>query len=244
MKKIWPLAVLGIVAYIVFALVTLPARLLVSRLAPLITADGVQGTVWDGQAQVVQQGTVWLGSVAWKLRALPLFMGRLRADVKVTRSDGFAQATIDAGFSGNVAFGNLTASLPLASMSAPGGWVGTINAKLPHLSVHNGWPNQVEGTIEITNLTGPANRPSNLGSYKVTFPPGGSGGGELVGALADLGGPLEIAGNIRLKDDRSYVLEGVVAARPDAPKNLSDSLQYLGAPDAKGRRPFSIAGTM
>jgi hypothetical protein len=82
-----------------------------------------------------------------------------------------------------------------------------------------------------------------MGSYKVTFPPGQTTE-ELAGTLADLGGPLAIAGALRLKPDRSYVIEGSIAARPEAPQAISDSLQYLGAPDAEGRRPFSIAGTM
>jgi len=246
MKKIWPLVVLGVVAYVVFALATLPAELLISRLAPAVTAAGVQGTVWNGQAQVLQAGPTQVGSVSWKLHVLPLFAARLKADVKVTRPDGFAQTTVTAGLSGPLEFTNLTASLPMAALSAslaPGGWTGTINARLSQLSLVNGWPEKAEGAIEIVDLTGPASRPTNLGGYKITLPPATSAG-ELVGALADQGGPLEIAGNIRLKPDRSYLLEGVVAARPQASKSIADSLQFLGAPDAQGRRPFSLSGTM
>ena len=87
-------------------------------------------------------------------------------------------------------------------------------------------------------------KPLNIGGYRITFPPATTGD-ELVGALGDTGsGPLEIAGNIRLKSDRSYVIEGAVAARPEAPKSVADTLQYLGPPDAQGRRPFSISGTV
>ena len=100
-----------------------------------------------------------------------------------------------------------------------------------------------EGTVEIDDLVGPASRPGKLGSYKATFPPG-TGGDEIVAGLADAGGPLEISGNIRLKADRSYVVDGVIAARPDAPKSMADSLQYLGPPDAQGRRQFSFSGTL
>src|SRR6187401_756635 len=102
MKKIWPLAVLGIVSYLVFAIATLPAQLLISRLAPAVMAAGVQGSVWKGQAQVVQTGATQLGSLSWNLHVLPLFTGRLVADVKITRTDGFAQGRVAANQSGTL----------------------------------------------------------------------------------------------------------------------------------------------
>ena len=103
MKRLWPLAALGIAAYLLFALFTLPASILVSRLAPLgIVAAGVDGTVWKGRAQVLQAGNTHLGSATWDLHPLSLFLARLQADVKLTRTDGFAQTTITAMPSGRV----------------------------------------------------------------------------------------------------------------------------------------------
>ena len=245
MKRIWPLATLGIVTYVVFALATLPANMLVSRLAPAVSAAGVEGTVWKGSAQILQVGTVPLGSVRWKLHGLSLFLLQLKADVELKRSDGFAQTTVTAT-ARRISFDRTTASLPLSALppsAAPGGWTGKLNLKLAHVTLEKGWPTRAEGTVEAIDLTASARHPLNMGSYKVTFA-GQQSANELIGALADQGGPLEIAGAVRLKPDRSYVLEGLVAARPDAPKSINDTLQFLGAPDAQGRRPFSIAGTM
>lgn len=245
MKRIWPLAALGILAYAAFALATLPANVLVSRLAPAISAAGVEGTVWRGSAQLLQVGSVALGSIRWNLHVLPLFLARVKADVELKRSDGFAQTIVTLA-AGGIRFDQLTASLPFSALppaAAPGGWAGTLNLKLAYLTLEQGWPVQAEGTLETLDLTGPARRPANLGSYKVTFS-GEQTEGELVGMLADLGGPLQIVGAIRLKPDRSYVVEGVVATRPDAPQSISDTLQYLGPADEQGRRPFSIAGTL
>ncbi|MGH8286318.1 MAG: type II secretion system protein N, partial [Steroidobacteraceae bacterium] len=56
-------------------------------------------------------------------------------------------------------------------------------------------------------------------------------------------GPLNVTGSLRLTREPGFVLDGLVAARPDASPELARQLQYLGAPDAGGRRPFSIAGT-
>ncbi len=246
MKRIWPLAALGIVTYLVLVIVTLPASVILSRLPPPIVTAGVEGTAWNGRAQIVQIGPTQLGSVSWNLRALPIFIGRLSVDLKIARRDGFVETGLSMPMTGgNPTLTDLTASMPLSALppSAAPGWTGTINAKVARLVLENGWPIELDGTVDVLDLTGPARRPANIGSYKVIFPPEATGQ-ELVGALSDQGGPLEIAGNIRLKPDRSYLIEGSIAARPEAGSSITDSLRFLGEPDAQGRRPFSLAGTM
>lgn len=248
MKKTWLLVALGLLAYVVFALITLPASVVASRLQALgVNAGGVTGTAWNGSAQVVQIGQINLGALTWKLHILPLFTLRAVADIKVTRSDGFAQGTVSATRQ-TFALKDTTASLPLAMLPpqvAPGGWTGTLNAKLASLTLANGWPTQIDGTIEALELTGPARRPANIGSYQVKFPAQSSTPEVLAGSVNDISGPVQIAGTIQLKAaDRSYLVEGLVATKPDAPPDFARTLEYLGPPDEQGRRQFSLSGTM
>jgi hypothetical protein len=58
-----------------------------------------------------------------------------------------------------------------------------------------------------------------------------------------LGGPLAVAGTLRMTPEPGFVLEGTVASRANATPELARQLQMLGAPDAQGRRSFSIANT-
>jgi general secretion pathway protein N len=246
MKKVWLMVALGVATYLALALVTLPAGVVASRLPPGVVVAGAEGTVWNGRASTVLVGGALIGGVSWKLHVLPLLGLKLKADVKVTRTDGFLQATVATSGGEDIALTQLTGSLPLASLppgSMPGGWTGMLNARLARLDLKNGWPVGADGTVEVVDLFGPARKPTKMGSYKIVFPPELTGN-ELVGALSDMGGPLEIAGNVRLSPDRSYLIEGSVAARPEADKSMTDSLQILGAPDAQGRRPFSLSGTM
>lgn len=249
MKRVWPLVALGVGAYLVFVAATLPASLLTSRLGPVgVNAAGVEGTVWKGRAQVVQVANSNLGSVSWDLHVLALFTARLRADVQLTRIDGFARGVVTVAPSGNVRLRNVTASLPLSALPAgglPRGWMGTLNLKLADLAVDKSWPTVVNGTVEVVDLIGPPRKPANIGSYKLTFPdPAANAAEGLAGALMDIGGPLQIAGKLVLKPDRSYQIDGLVATRPTTPRDVVDALQMLGPPDAQGRRPFSLAGTM
>lgn len=249
MKRVWPLVALGVGAYLVFAVITLPASLVTARLAPMgVNTAGVEGTVWKGRAQVVQVANSNLGSVSWDLHVLALFTARLRADVQLTRVDGFARGVVAVSPSGNVRLRNVTASLPLSALPAgglPRGWTGTLNLKLADLAVENGWPTVLNGTVEAVDLVGPPRKPANIGSYKLTFPdPKANAAEGLAGALVDTAGPLQISGTLLLKPDRSYQIDGLIATRPTTPRDVADALQMLGPPDPQGRRPFSMAGTM
>lgn len=246
MKKVWLLIALGVGAFLLFALVTLPAATVLRYVHPSgVTLSGVSGTIWKGRAQAVRSGNLHVGSVEWDLDILTLLTGKLGADVKVTRSDGFAQASI-AVSGARVTMRSVNASLPLSALPpnvVRGGWTGTATLRLPQLALENSWPVALTGTIEVAALVGPANRPAPLGGYKVVFPEGAAADG-LKGALSDTGGPLAVNGTIDIRKDRSYLVTGLVATRPGAPSDMSRTLEILGEPDAQGRRQFTIEGSM
>lgn len=249
MKRLWPLLALGIGAFVLLALVTFPASVALSRLGSAgISANGVSGSIWNGRAQVLQVRGASIGSVEWRLHFLPLLTARAQADVKVTRPDGFANTQLSIGLGGKLHLTGLTASLPLSALPAnvmPGGWNGTLNGKFAELTLDDGWPTHVEGSLDAVDVTGPARKPANMGSYRLVFDPAASTADTLQGALTDTGGgPLQINGTVQFKSDRSYAVDAFVAPRPDAPRSLASSLEYLGPPDAQGRRQFSMAGTM
>src|SRR5262245_49235679 len=154
MKKPWPLVALGIGAFLLLALVTLPASAVLSFVHPPgITLAGVSGTIWSGRAQAVRSGNLHIGSVEWDLQVLALLTGKLGADVKVKRSDGFAQGSIVLS-GARVTMRGLNASLPLSAL--PGnlvrGWTGTANLKLTQFALENAWPVAATGTVEVTDL--------------------------------------------------------------------------------------------
>lgn len=249
MKRWRLLIALGVVAYIVFAVITLPARVVLSRLAPSdVHAGGVSGTIWNGKAQVLAVRGVRVGALEWDLHVLPLFTGRLVADLKVTRVDGFLQSKASLSPSGRIRLSDLAGSAPLAALPADvnrGGWTGTVNMRLASLILENAWPVEAEGVVEVVDVAGPASKPVNMGSYRATFPENAATDGQLKADVVDLGGPLSFAGTLTLRQaDRSYHIEGMIAARPDAPTEVVNALRFLGPADADGRRPFGTEGTL
>lgn len=247
------LVLLGFCAFVLFALLTLPARVALGWFAPTQARfEGVSGTLWHGRAENLQWQAVRLGRVEWRLHPAALLIARLRADLTLTRTDGFARATVAADRQGRLHFTDLTASLPLSALSATpltGGWSGTLNFKFADLRLDRGWPIQAAGRLDAVALTGSmsgsAGRPVRLGSYQVEFTPAADSAPQTppAGTLVDTGGPLQVAGSVRLQADRSYVIEGLVAPRPEASAEIIQALQFLGPTDAQGRRPFSLEGS-
>lgn len=245
----WILA--GIGAYLLFVLATLPATVLTNRLARYgITSLNAGGTVWRGQVNGLQAGVLNLGNAEWNIRFLPLLTGKLAADIKLTEPNGFAQSRVSIGLTGRVTLSDLSATLPLQSIvgsgGLPGGWVGTAQAKFSELALQDAWPVAARGTLDVVDLSGPARQPSNIGAYRLTFPANATQSSDAVlGKLEALDGAvIDVTGTLTFAANRSYMLDTLVAARGTAPQNIAQGIQYLGSPDAQGRRPFSVSGTL
>jgi general secretion pathway protein N len=248
-RKRWFLPVVGVLAYLIFFIATLPADLVLGRLAKAgVQGAGVEGTLWSGHAAVVQIGSTPVGAVTWKTRALPLLIGHWAGTAKVQRSDGFADGDFSVALSGRTVLNNFSASLPVAALGPalfPSNWSAMLDVHMDALTLVGGWPVDAKGTLEVRDLTGPANQPNQLGSFKGTFPSAAPPlANTLSGDVVDTDSTLQLQGTLKLAMDRSYVFEGQVAARPNAPAGFERTLQMLGPPDGQGKRPFSVAGSM
>lgn len=247
LRSKWILA--GGAAYLLFMLVTLPSSLLSQQLAQRgIRSSSSSGSVWHGQMTGLQVGVLNMGDAEWQVRFLPLLTGKLAADIKLTQSNGFAESRVSLGLSGRITLSDLAASLPLQSIvgsgGLPGGWVGTAQVKFSELVLKDAWPIAARGTLDVTDLTGPSRQPNNIGAYRLTFPVDAAADA-LTGKLEALeGAAIDVVGTLKFAPDRSYLLDTLVAARSNAPQSIAQSMQYLGAPDAQGRRPFSVSGTL
>jgi general secretion pathway protein N len=241
-----PLILAGVAAFAVTLLAALPARLISPLLPANVTVGLLDGTLWHGSTDSLAVNGRQLGAVGWRLLPLHLFRGRLALDLSLTRADGQARGQLAVGFGGRVETRNLTATLPLAALAgniAPARWSGTVDAKLARLALRPGAVPEIEGVIEAHNLQAPPPDGAVIGNYRVTFDAASAQKDQLVGKLQDLEGPMQVTGTVTLGADRSYVVDGLVAPRAGASESVTHTLQFLGAPDAQGRRPFSVAGT-
>ena len=241
---------LGLSAFLLLLLVTFPAQLVFGQLERLgLQATGVSGSVWKGQAGMLTVGSTPLGQLTWDLDALKVLTGQASALVTLRQNNAFATGHVAAGLTGKVTVNEFNASWPLAQLAGaglPNGWTGMANVQLSEVVIEGGLPTALTGTVDLVNLVGPANRPANLGSYRATFPAiaaSATAGEGIAADLKDLEGPIEMVATLRIERDRSFLIDGQIATRPNAPAQVISALQYLGEPDAAGRRPFSMSGT-
>jgi general secretion pathway protein N len=240
------LLAVGIGAFLVFALVTLPANVVIPRVQPEgITLAGLDGSVWNGSAQVLQIGGMHAGSVNWRLKPWALVTGRAAADIQLKRTDGFAQGEVRIG-THRIELEEFSASLPLSLLPpqlAPRGWTGTVNLRLAELTLVDQWPVSADGTVDLVNLTSTA-QAAPLGTYRIQFPLQTDDPNTLAGSINDVEAVIKVSGKIELRSDRSYLLDTLVAAEPNAPSDFVRTLEILGPPDAQGRRIYRQEGTM
>jgi hypothetical protein len=240
---------IGALALIAFALILLarfPAAWALGALPAALSCDAVDGTVWNGACGgLMLRHQQLIGDLTWQLHPARLLAGRLAAHVELTQAGDFVNADVELSPGGHLFARDVHASVHLSPAllpQLPGGLRGAARADLARVEVKNGRLTDLQGRIEAHDLAQTAGTTTELGSYALSFN-GTAAGGALVGELHDLGGPLALSGTLRMTPEPGFVLDGKVATRATASANLVRQLQMLGAPDAQGRRSFSIANT-
>jgi hypothetical protein len=192
----------------------------------------------------VRSGATAIADVRWSLHPLSLLRARPVLDVNSNdpRLRGSAQLTLH--LNGDLDIEMLNASLPLegAVVPVPAGWSGVLDLRIDQARVRGGHVAALQGTLTARSLR--MDHPAtDLGNFELGFPTAPAGDAPMLGTLRDLGGPLLLAGQLQLRRDGNYELDGTVAPRDTANADLQNALNVLGPPDAAGRHAVSFAGT-
>lgn len=241
------LAGTGLLAFLFFLALFLPATLLLRFLPPGVALDGLAGTVWSGSAASVRVGARSLGAIQWDCRCMALVSGRLRYAITLEPPpSGRVALLLTASPSGAVSVDDVQGSLPLealAGIGVPSGWQGRLEFDGAAAAFDRERITALTGQVRMLDLRAPARPRQDLGGYEIALGEGFASSDVLGGRIRDLGGPLAVRGTVRFEDGRRYLAEGEVAPTSRAPAGLLDALTFLGPPDASGRRPFTIEGS-
>jgi general secretion pathway protein N len=236
------ITVLAVVAFAIIVIARLPASWVVPAPPSSVSCAAVDGSIWSGTCTgLVVQGSP-LGDLVWDVHALRLLTGKLSTNIVLTRPTGSIRGDFDVGLDKSITARNVQADVPLDQevMSLLPRNLrtlhGSAHAEIAFAHVVKNIVTQLQGNIELHDIEDRDRDVLPLGSYSLTFP---GGTGDPTGQLKDLGGPLSVQGTVRLTQDKpGFDVEGYVTPRPDAAPALQNQLQYLGSPDAQGRRQF------
>jgi Type II secretion system (T2SS), protein N len=245
MSRPLQLILLAAVAFVTIIVLRLPASWLQSRLPKAVHCQSLEGSVWAGRCQQLlwddSHGTaLQLDSVGWTVRPLKLLSGRLGVALRLARGADQITADVVANRT-EVSIENLAGNAKLNHAlvrALPEGWQGELRAQNIAATLVNGRLRSLGGIARVDALTDASG--ATLGSYElqmdaVVTPP-------FTGKLQDKGGALALEASVTIAEDFSWQIDGSIAARAGA-QQWADKLQALGAADAAGRRPFSVAGT-
>lgn len=239
------LIVAGITTFILGLIITFPARVAYRWFAPeQLRISGISGSVWRGNAANVDAGGISFANVRWSLRPLALLTGKLEVTTSSSPASGFLDADIAIDLGGNVTLSNVAGAVTLGALAGVlplNGVEGDVSLQFEELVIRNGWPVEANGTLGVSSVVSRYLSPAPLGDYQAHFQTVDVG---ILGTVEAMRGALDLAGTIRLSANRNYEFAGRVAARPNAPPEIEQQLQYLGTPDSGGMREFRIEGRL
>ncbi|MDH5409712.1 MAG: type II secretion system protein N, partial [Gammaproteobacteria bacterium] len=125
MNKRWGgLIALGVVAYVYFLLVNFPASAAYQYfVTPLdrtkqLKLQGINGTLWTGQAAQANIANLNMGKLDWDLNLLSLLTGKLGVDLLTEGNDSRIEASAKAGFDQTLYLSKMQGKIP-AQMLMP-----------------------------------------------------------------------------------------------------------------------------
>jgi general secretion pathway protein N len=247
MRRPAVLIALGALLCLFFLVALWPARVAIGWLVPSgASLAGVSGTVWQGSAARVRIGVMDVGALTWDARPLTFLLGSPTWRLEATRPDGFARAMVKVKGTRGVAVSDLELGTTLDAVSS---WVelagtrGNVSARVEALALEAGLLSALAGRVVVDSLRPMGLRDVDLGAMQIDIPSGQSG--PFVGAVTALSGPLRIEqGRVEVQPDGNFIVDGLVAAQPDAPREIVQGLEFLGQADAQGFRRFRHQGRL
>lgn len=241
--KAW---LLGLAAFLLALLIVLPARWVAAALPESVQCARWSGSVWRGQCNelALRDGetvVMRLSLLQWRLKPAALLRLRLHAGFHSVWPQGETSGEVMLASSGAIQVRGMDGRSELDRRffgALPEGWHGHVDIRDFDLDWHDGIIGRLGGELNVTNLVDA--RGTALGSYRLAFT--ASDTPPFTGQLTDTGGPMEVAAELQLTADQSWMLDGRMRVRDAANTRLNRTLDLLSSPDASGWRRLSAAG--
>lgn len=237
----------GALVFLGVLVLYLPARWFASMLPAQVGCTELGGSVWHGECLGLSHQGARLGDATWNLEPLRALTGRLVGDIDV-RGALTVRADLDLGADGSGVVHDLKGRLsmdPAVFAQFPAQQRGQISADFKRLVLGpGGMPREAEGTVELRDFRQVGLQPPELGSYRLTFDGKPRSDGSLVGQLRDIGGPFALEGTLTLTPPNQYEGRGLIAGRTAEAEDVVRQITFGAPPDASGRAPFTLEGTL
>ncbi len=246
MKSLLRYLAVGIAAYLLFVVITLPAGYvtpkLQERVPGLVLAD-VSGTVFSGQAARASWQDIDLGQLEWRFRPLALLRLRLEYAFEFAAAVNRGTGTAGTGFGSAYAHNldlqlesavlvNRFAIIPLQS-------TGVFDVQLAELTHDGESIRDVSGTLAWQNAVVTSPVELALGNLGMDL---AREGDNIVGSITR-GGELGLSGAISLEPGRRYSVDLALRPGPTVPIDTINMIETVAQQRADGSLGIKQAGT-
>lgn len=250
MKKGLAYAAIGFLAYIIFAVVLLPADRVYGWIGQSLGAVklyDVSGTIWSGAARGALIDGRPLRSVKWQIRPWSVFLGKVQIGWSFDNGDSWGKGVAALGMNKMLGLQDVQAQIPVSQLQPmlrlPVQLEGVLAVDVDDLDYDPATQLVTQATGIVTwNDAGVAKvTDASLGTFRLTVT---SEDDKILGQLQDGGeGPLSANGNLVLTPDRKWSFQGEVALRDPQRRDVANVLNLLGRPNAEGKIPLQQTGT-
>ncbi|AZG34456.1 MAG: type II secretion system protein N [Shewanella psychromarinicola] len=243
--------VIGVIIYMMFLLVYLPANWLVS-IAPLpnnMVISGAEGTLWQGKAALITIDQRQIERVSWTLSPWGLFVGQANIDFNVgnratpVSGKGSLSWSLSGMSAKNIRL-DLQDSFILAGARLPFKTQidGDVSIMVEVLKQGKPWCEQLHGKLFVNHT----NVKNQFGVYPL---------GNITLGLSCLDGQLQLAtdetqnvlgltGTAILGESNLVKVSAKIKPTDAQPKDLREALPFLGRQDTQGYYPINYQGVV
>ncbi len=230
----WRTLALGLVAWLVFLIATVPADRALAFAPPMpgVAIGQVRGTLWHGQAASLVAKGIQLDKLRWRFRPLSLLTGRFEFDIKAGLGGKPAHTLAGRRFSGASYLRDVQLSIPAADVLYRLGinQVGVSGELVMDLDdvrfTQDGIP-MFSGVTRWTPAVVEAPLALSLGTATLTTRQDGD---ITQGDLVAVGGVLQVKADVALETTGAYRLNAVITQNGNVPpavtKFLSTFTEY------------------
>ncbi len=239
---------LGLTAYALFMLLLCPATVLTGWVVGRLPGSAIQqaqGSLLQGAAQGIHLPVAPLEAVSWRLRLLPLLLGRIQFYATLNGPQLQLSGNFGTDWSRQLQVADLKGQMPLPAAIALAGRPppplnGTLELAGLDLQLDQaGHPRRVQGLAQLRGVHTSFGKSLSLGDFSIEWQ---TREAAIVAVVKDQNGPLQLFGNLTLDPQGRYRFTGQAAVRDSGNRELVQALGLLGRPGENGVWTFDFSG--
>lgn len=245
------LSLIGILAYVAFSVLLIPADRLYGWFGDrqqFVKLYGISGTVWSGSARAAQVGGQALRAVKWQVRPWSVVTGGLNIAWSFDNGDAWANGVASLNMNNTLGFKNTAAKIPVSQLQPhlriPVVLEGMVSLDVGSLTYDPAtqWVTKAEGVINWNEAGVAKVTDKPIGDFRLSVV---TESDQIKGQLQDAGsGPLAATGLLEITPDRKWAFDGEISLRDQNRLDLVNVLSLFGRADPQGRMKLKQSGVL